>query len=126
MRRLTEDDDGRIVICYTLRKDHRRTGLAPQGCRAVFPYVFEELRAKEIWTRTRTAKKAWCSMMEKLGMSLRGYRTKAPIQCLHPVTDVHRAKTWASIRRRLSLAGNPSQAGPRSASLERFSQRLYR
>ncbi len=62
--------DGRIVLSYALREDYWCKGLAPEACRAVLRYGFEQLGLKEIGTETRAENRAWRGMMEKLGMTL--------------------------------------------------------
>ncbi len=69
---LTEDEDsGRILLSYALREDYWCMGLAPETCRAVLRYAFEELGLDEVWTATRAENRAWRGMMERLGMTLR-------------------------------------------------------
>ncbi len=66
---LTERD-GRIVLSYALREDYWCKGLAPEACKAVLQYGFEQLEFEEIGTETQAENRAWRSMMEKLGMTL--------------------------------------------------------
>jgi [ribosomal protein S5]-alanine N-acetyltransferase len=67
---LTERD-GRVVLSYALREDYWCQGLAPEACRAVLRYGFEQLGLEEIGSGTRAENRAWRGMMEKLGMTLR-------------------------------------------------------
>jgi [ribosomal protein S5]-alanine N-acetyltransferase len=66
---LTERD-GRVVLSYALREDYWCKGLAPEACKAVLQYGFEQLELEEIGTETRAENRAWRGMMEKLGMTL--------------------------------------------------------
>ncbi|ABG03569.1 GCN5-related N-acetyltransferase [Rubrobacter xylanophilus DSM 9941] len=61
----------RAVLSYALHKDHWCRGLAPEACREVLRYGFEELGLEEVWTATRPENRAWRGMMERLGMGLR-------------------------------------------------------
>jgi RimJ/RimL family protein N-acetyltransferase len=63
--------DGRVVLSYALREDYWDKGLAPEACRAVVRYGFEQLRLEEIRTGTWAENRAWRAMMQKLGMTLR-------------------------------------------------------
>ena len=54
-----------------MREDYWCKGLAPEACRAVLRYGFEQLGLEEIGTGTRVENRAWRGMMEKLGMTLR-------------------------------------------------------
>ncbi|QYJ16797.1 Acetyltransferase [Rubrobacter xylanophilus DSM 9941] len=66
-----ERREGRVVLSYALHKDHWCKGLAPEACREVLRYGFEELGIEEVWTATRPENRAWRGMMERLGMGLR-------------------------------------------------------
>lgn len=61
----------RVVLSYALHRDHWCKGLAPEACREVLHYGFEELGLEEVWTATRPENGAWRGMMERLGMGLR-------------------------------------------------------
>jgi RimJ/RimL family protein N-acetyltransferase len=65
-------ETGRCVyLSYAQRKDYWCMGLAPEACKAVLAYGFEELGLKEVWTGTRPENRARRGMMERLGMSQR-------------------------------------------------------
>jgi [ribosomal protein S5]-alanine N-acetyltransferase len=53
---LTERN-GRVVLSYALREDYWCKGLAPEACRAVLRYGFEQLGLEDIgtgtWSKTR-------------------------------------------------------------------------
>ena len=66
---LTEDD-GHIILSYALREDYWCKGLAPEACRAVLQYGFDQLELEEIWSGTKAENHAWQEMMKKLGMTL--------------------------------------------------------
>ncbi|WP_273886897.1 GNAT family N-acetyltransferase [Rubrobacter naiadicus] len=64
-------DGGRILLSYALSKEYWCMGLAPEACREVLRYGFEELGLEEIWSHTGAHRRAWRGMMERLGMELR-------------------------------------------------------
>ena len=66
----TTEGEGRIVLSYALREDYWCKGLAPEACRAMLRYGFEQLGLEEIGTSTRAENRAWRGMMEKLEMPL--------------------------------------------------------
>jgi [ribosomal protein S5]-alanine N-acetyltransferase len=66
--------DGRVVLSYALREDYWCKGLAPEACRAVLRYGFEQLGLEEIGTGTHAENRAWRGMMERLGMTLQEVR----------------------------------------------------
>jgi len=67
---LTQRSEG-FILAYALHKDYWCMGLAPEACRAVIEYGFEELGLEEIRTGISVSNRAWRGMAERLGMNLR-------------------------------------------------------
>lgn len=63
--------DGGFLLAYALRKDYWCMGLAPEACRAVVRYGFEDLGLEEIRTEIPADNHPWRAMAERLGMTLR-------------------------------------------------------
>jgi ribosomal-protein-alanine N-acetyltransferase len=68
---LEEDEEGRVGLGYTLRKEYWCKGLAPEACAAVLEYGFDALGLGCIWSSARADNSASRRMMEKVGMSFR-------------------------------------------------------